>query len=276
MLRHQPRLPFLFLLLLLAIRPMAESRGEESLLMATTTSTRNSGLLDYLLPLYERKFGQRVRVIAVGTGKALRMGAAGDVELVIVHAPEAELSYMAKGAFDSRRALMHNSFVLLGAPEDKAGAEGAAGIAEALRKIARSKSVFISRGDQSGTHLKELQLWRAAELSPSGQWYQQAGQGMGQVLAIAGERGGYTLSDEATFVAYMNTRRLELRILSHPEPLLRNPYSVMTVAPKGFPGLNAAGANQLARWLVSPEGQKLIGAFRINGRQLFIPAHSGE
>ena len=249
-----------------------EALGSEIIRLATTTSTHNSGLLDYLLPGFEQQFGSRVHVIAVGTGKALRIGESGDVDLVIVHAPGLELAYLKKGAFLDRRSLMHNNFVLLAPPADPVQAAGADNVLSALGKIAGEKALFISRGDRSGTHQKELELWESAGISPHGAWYQEAGLGMGQVLIMANERNAYTLSDDATFFAFAT--RLELKIISKPGPLLHNKYSVMDVNHFRHPGINQKGAKQLMDWLTSKEGQQRIASYRKNGRRLFTPAIS--
>ena len=247
----------------------AAQAGPEVLRMATTTSTQNSGLLDYLLPPFEQSSGLRVHVIAVGTGKALRMGATGDVDLVMVHAPRAELAWVKKGAFVMRRTLMHNYFVLLGPPADPARAAGADGILAALRQIAAAGANFISRGDNSGTHSKEMELWEAAGIEPDGSWYQEVGQGMGRTLIIANERLGYLLSDEATFLAFGS--QLELKTLSKREPSLRNTYSAMAVNPKRHPHVRHREAVRLIEWLISPQGQRRISQYRRAGRALFEP-----
>ena len=237
--------------------------------MATTTSTRNSGLLDHLLPPFEKKSGLRIHIIAVGTGKALRLGESGDVDLVMVHAPEKEKAYMAKGAFVMRRTLMHNFFVLLGPANDPAQVQKARDIRSAMTSIASHRARFISRGDESGTHTKELKLWKAAGLAPEGEWYEEVGQGMGRALIIANERQAYLLSDDSTFYAFK--ARLSLKILSHREPLLRNVYSAMAVNPKKHPHVRHRQAVQLIDWLIGEEGQRRIASYRRSGRQLFTP-----
>lgn len=237
--------------------------------MATTTSTRNSGLLDHLLPPYEKLSGQRIHVIAVGTGKALRLGDTGDVDLVLVHAPEQEAAYVEKGSFVNRRTLMHNYFVLLGPPEDPAQVEQAQGIRSAMMRIASHRARFISRGDESGTHTKELQLWKAAGVNPVGKWYEEVGQGMGRALIIANERGAYLISDDSTFYAFKT--RLDLQILTRREHLMRNPYSVMAVNPKKHPHVRFKQAMKLIDWLSGEKGQRRIASYRRGGRQLFTP-----
>jgi len=237
--------------------------------MATTTSTQNSGLLDDLLPRFEQSGGSKVQVIAVGTGKALRLGEAGDVDLVMVHAPKAEMKYLAQGAFVDRRPLMHNYFVVLGPPDDPARAKDAKNTTQLLMQVAKTKSNFISRGDNSGTHIKERALWKTTGIKPEGDWYHEVGQGMGQTLIVASEKGAYTLSDEATFFSFM--RKLRLEIVSRPEPALANPYSVMAVNPKRHPNINNKAAQQLMNWLTSAQGQNAIANYRKLGKQLFTP-----
>ena len=258
---------FLIAVCLAALAPCALAEGV--LRMATTTSTQNSGLLEHLLPPFEAQSGLRIHVIAVGTGKALRMGDAGDVDLVLVHAPAAELAYVRKGAFVMRRTLMHNFFVLLGPPQDPVGVERTTAINIALGRIAAAKSRFVSRGDKSGTHTKEMALWKAAGITPGGSWYQEVGQGMGRALIIANERQAYVLSDDATFFAFK--ARLNLQILSRREPLLRNVYSAMAVNPAVHPHVRFKEATRLINWLAAKEGQRLIAEYRRNGRRLFTP-----
>lgn len=249
--------------------PPKTARAVETLRLATTTSTQNSGLLDELLPVFENESGIRVHVIAVGTGKALRMGASGDVDGVMVHAPGAEMKYVRDGAFVMRRPLMHNYFVLLGPPEDPARASDAANIAEALRRIAGGQLPFVSRGDGSGTHIKETALWREAGIQPKGKWYLEVGQGMGRTLIVANQTQAYTVSDDGTFYAFKS--RLELAIHSKKESSLRNPYSVMAVNPEKHPHVQFARFKRFIDWLTAPAAQRRIGAYQRNGRHLFTP-----
>lgn len=264
---------FVFLALMfvavMAAAPLWAARAAETLRLATTTSTQNSGLLDELLPVFEKESGIRVHVIAVGTGKALRMGASGDVDGVMVHAPGAEMKYVREGAFVMRRPLMHNYFVLLGPPEDPAHASGAANVAEALRRIAQGRLPFVSRGDGSGTHIKETALWREAAIEPKGKWYMEVGQGMGQALVIANQKQAYTISDDGTFFAFKS--RLGLAIHSKKEPSLRNSYSVMAVNPEKHPHVQFALFKRFIEWLTAPAAQGRIGAYQRNGRLLFTP-----
>lgn len=260
--------PMIIVAAILAPLPQV-ARAVETLRLATTTSTQNSGLLDELLPVFEQESGIRVHVIAVGTGKALRMGASGDVDGVMVHAPEAEMKYVRDGAFVLRRPLMHNYFVLLGPLEDPARASDTANIVEALRRIAGGQLPFISRGDGSGTHIKESALWGQAGIQPKGKWYVEVGQGMGRTLMVANELQAYTVSDEGTYYAFKS--RLALAILSKKESSLRNPYSVMAVNPEKHPHVQFARFKRFIDWLTAPAAQKRIGAYRRNGRRLFTP-----
>ncbi len=242
-----------------------------TLRLATTTSTEASGLLAELLPAFEARTGIRVHVIAVGTGKALRLGQAGDVDVVLVHARAAEDAFMAAGHGSERRDVMWNDFLLVGPGADGAGIRGAPDVLEALRRIARARARFVSRGDDSGTHKRELALWKEAGVSPSPPWYLESGQGMGRVLQMAAELRAYTLTDRGTWLAYQG--RLEpLAALFEGDARLHNPYGVIAVNPARHPGIDAAAARAFVEWITSPEAQERIGAFRVRGRQLFHPA----
>jgi len=237
--------------------------------LATTTSTENSGLLRAILPQFEKATGYQVHVIAVGTGKALRMGRDGDVDVVLVHAPAAEQEFVAQGWGVNRRQVMYNDFVITGSPDDPAGIKGMQDPARALAKIAAQQAVFVSRGDNSGTHKKELALWEAAGIKPGGEWYREAGQGMGKVLQMAGELEGYTLTDRGTWLAMRN--KLPLQVVVEGDPRLYNPYGIIAVHPGRFPQANYQGAMQLIAWLTSNPGQRLIAQFQVNKEQLFVP-----
>lgn len=242
-------------------------------LLATTTSTYDTGLLDVLHPLFERATGYRVKPIAVGTGQALALGARGEADVVLVHAPDAERAWMAEGHGTRRLLVMYNDFVLVGPGDDPAGVRGAPAAVDALRRIAAAGALWVSRGDQSGTHLLEQQLWRDAGLTPVGQrWYLEIGQGMGQTLTIADERRAYALSDRGTWLARRGT--LDLPILLEGDPRLLNLYHVMPVNPARSPRINAAGGEAYAAWLVGPEAQAAIDAFGRDrfGQPLFVPA----
>ncbi len=256
------------LLLLLVSLPFAAHA--DFLKLATTTSTYNSGLLDAIVPDFERKTGTEVQIIAVGTGKALRMGRDGDADLLLVHAPGAEKTFMDKGYGNNRRAVMYNDFVIVGPASDPAAVAGQSDAARALQNIAGSRAVFVSRGDDSGTHKKELKLWQAAKLEPAGSWYREAGQGMGKVLQIADELQGYALTDRGTWLAYKD--KVTLKLVVEGDQRLFNPYSVMQINPERFSDLNHKAAQAFSDWLVSAETQQMIKAFRINGEPLFIPS----
>jgi tungstate transport system substrate-binding protein len=242
--------------------------------LATTTSTDNSGLLSYLLPAFENKTGYRVHVIAVGTGKALRMGRDGDADVLLVHAPEAEKEFVESGYGENRHYVMYNDFVLVGPASVNAAVQIDNDISKALRQIAESKSTFISRGDNSGTHKKELSLWKAAGIKPEGKWYREVGQGMGKVLQMASELDAYTLTDRGTWLAYMD--KSPLKILSQGDPKLFNPYHIIAVNPKRYPDINYQGANALISWITSTSGQSLIGRFSINDTLLFKPSANAK
>jgi len=242
--------------------------------MSTTTSTESSGLLAALLPPFERANGCTVNVIAVGTGKALKLGEAGDVDVVFVHARELEDRFVAQGHGIDRKNVMYNDFVLLGPPADPAKVSGAVGPADALRRIAASNALFISRGDESGTHRKEQELWRAAGIIPKGSWYREAGQGMGEVLEMAFQKRGYTLSDRGTYIAFRS--RNDLAILFQGDARLSNPYGVITVNPARHPHVRYDLARKFTDFLTGPEGQRIIAEFRIGGEPPFFPATGAE
>jgi len=246
------------------------AHAEKILRMATTTSTENSGLLKYLLPDFEKKTGYKIHVIAVGTGKALRMGRDGDVDILLVHAPKAETKFIEEGHGVKRVSVMYNDFVIVGPKIDPAKLSESKNISETMQRIAKSKSPFVSRGDDSGTHKKELGLWEVAEIKPEGKWYREAGQGMGKVLQIAGEMKAYTITDRGTWLAYQG--KLPLKIAFESDEKLFNPYSIMAINPAKYPERNHQGASALIHWLTSIEVQKMIGNFKLNGQQLFTPS----
>ncbi len=254
-------------LLLLGICPAASA--QEFIRLATTTSTDNTGLLAALLPPFEAKYKTKVAVIAVGTGKALKLAENGDMDVVLVHAPEAEDEFMKKGFGVNRRDVMYNDFVLVGPPDDPAKAKTSVNAAEAFRRIAEAGASFVSRGDDSGTHQKERSIWKQAGVEPKGTWYMEAGQGMGAVLQIADEKRAYTLTDRGTLLAY--AQKLELAILYENEPTLYNPYGIIAVNPAVHRHVNYMGAMQLIAWFTSPEGQDIIGNFKKDGLALFVP-----
>lgn len=242
--------------------------------LATTTSTDNSGLLSYLLPAFENQTGYQVHVIAVGTGKALRMGRDGDADVLLVHAPEAEIEFVESNYGKKRHFVMYNDFVLVGPASNPANVQIDGDINKALQQIGEHKSTFISRGDNSGTHKKELGLWKASDISPKGKWYIEVGQGMGKVLQMAAELDAYTLTDRGTWLAYQD--RSPLKILNQGDPKLYNPYHIIAVNPERFPDNNYQGANALISWITSTTGQSLIGKFSFNDKLLFTPSANAK
>jgi tungstate transport system substrate-binding protein len=244
-------------------------RAADDIRLATTTSTENSGLLAQILPKFEAKYGAKVRVVAVGTGAALKLGENCDADVVLVHARPLEDKFMAAGYGSVRKDVMYNDFVIVGPKSDPAGVRGSKDVIGAMRKIAASGAKFVSRGDESGTHQMEKGYWKDAGAQPQGAAYVSAGQGMGQVLTMAGELQGYTLTDRATFAAYRD--KVGLVILVEGDPSMFNPYGVIAVSPQKCPGVNSKGAMALIDWLVSREGQQAIAAFKVNGQQMFFP-----
>jgi len=240
------------------------------LLLATTTSTQDSGLLDVLIPDFEKRTGYKVKTSAVGTGAALAIGARGDADVVLVHAPSAELDYMKAGNGDRRLLVMHNDFIVIGPPSDPARIKGLK-VSEALKAIANAQATFISRGDNSGTDILEKALWKQVAISPQRPWYVEAATGMGQTLTIASEKRAYTISDRATYLARRS--EIALDILVEKDPPLINVYHVITVNATRFPRVNRAGADAFADYLVSAQTQKLIAGFGMDkyGQPLFFP-----
>jgi tungstate transport system substrate-binding protein len=253
------------LLLLLFATP---AFAAEHLRLATTTSTENSGLLAVLLPPFEQANDCKVDVIAVGTGKAIKLGETGDVDVVLVHARKLEDKFVAEGFGVDRRDVMYNDFVILGPAADPAGIAGMKDAAAALAKVAAAKATFVSRGDNSGTNVKEKELWVDAGLKPAGAWYLEAGQGMGEVLTMADQRQGYTLSDRGTFLAYKG--KVELKVLVEGDKRLFNPYGVIAVNPAKYPHVKYQLAEKFMDYLVSPQGQGVIAGYRRGGDQLFF------
>ena len=243
------------------------------LILATTTSTQDSGLLDVLMPLFEKETGYQVKVVAVGTGQALQMGQDGNADVLLVHAPTSEKTYMDGGYGKDRFLIMHNDFVVVGPATDPARIKGTASALDAFKKIAEKHSPFISRGDKSGTNTKELALWKSAavDVSQKPAWYAESGQGMAATLTIASEKGAYTLTDRATYLA--NKAKLQLNLLVENDASLLNVYHVITVNPAKWPKTNYDGAIAFAKWLTQPSTQKVIGAFGVDkfGQALFVP-----
>lgn len=261
------------LIALLALLLAAPALAADRLVLATTTSTANTGLLDVLLPAFTKQSGVTVHYIPVGTGKALAIAQRCDADVVIVHAPALEERFVADGYGVDRRPLMHNYFVLVGPPGDPAQVKQAKTVEDAFKRIAQAKAPFLSRGDNSGTQVKELALWKAAGIKPDWPSYREAGRGMGPTLTMADELGAYTLSDIATYRKYLSTGRISLVILADQQDLLKNPYSVILVNPAKCPKVKYAQAKEFEKFLLSPQGQKIIADYEADGQKLFWPAH---
>jgi len=241
--------------------PSAPPAAPRSITVATTTSTRDSGLLDVLLPRFREKSGVEVKIVAVGSGQALEIGRRGDADALLVHSPDAEEKFMAEGHGSSRRPVMFNDFVILGPKEDPAHIAAIKTAPAALSAIASAKAKFVSRGDSSGTHVKEQQIWKSADVTPKGDWYKSVGQGMGEVLRMANEMGAYTISDRATYLA--QKKSLALAVLVQKDPALVNPYSVIAIDPKKHATVHADEATKFVDFLLAPETQKQIAEYDI-------------
>jgi tungstate transport system substrate-binding protein len=241
------------------------------IILATTTSTQDSGLLDFLLPDFQDQSGYLVKTIAVGTGKALKMAEDGNADVLLVHAPAAEEQLVEKGFGVERQLIMHNDFVITGPPDDPANISGMNSASDALLEIMNTHSLFISRGDDSGTHKKEIAFWDELEVAPQGDWYLESGQGMGATLRIASEKGGYTLTDRATFLA--NQDLIESMVHVEGDTRLLNIYHVIVVNPQKWPQVNYTGAQDFAAFLLAADTQEKIGEFGLNkfGQPLFTP-----
>jgi tungstate transport system substrate-binding protein len=242
------------------------------LLLISTTSTQDSGLLDVLLPAFSEKTGYNVQLVAVGSGQALKLGEQGDADVILLHSPAAEKEFVANGLGIDRRLVMHNDFVIVGPPSDPASLRTQPTLDSSFEAIYASASTFVSRGDDSGTHVKELAIWTHAGLDPAGEdWYLETGQGQGATLSIASEKGGYALTDRGTFLAYR--RNVNLEILFEGDPFLLNVYHVITVNPEKHPDVNLAGAQAFADFITSPDGQQIIAEFGVDqyGEPLFFP-----
>jgi tungstate transport system substrate-binding protein len=264
---------FVALLIALALGLFSsKSYGQQrNIILSTTTSTQDSGLLDVLVPLFEKQTGYSVKTVSVGTGQALALAAKGDADVALVHAPELEKQYVADGKLLNRRLVMYNDFVIIGPKEDPAKIRTARTAAAALKAIAQMKANFVSRGDNSGTHVLEKSLWKQAGIEPNGSWYIEAGQGMGATLGIANERNGYAITDRGTYLAF--AKRVTLPILVEGDRALLNVYSVMEVNPANGPRINFVGGKAFSDFMVAPQTQKVIQNYGVEkfGQPLFVP-----
>ncbi len=269
----QKVLPLGIIVSLLFITGITSARAQtKTIILATTTSTQDSGLLDVLLPIFEKGTGYFVKTIAVGSGQAMAMGQKGEADVLLVHSPEAEKKFMAEGYGINRRLVMHNDFIIVGPPGDPAKIKAMKSSVDSFKKIASAKALFLSRGDNSGTQTKEKSIWKAAGINPEVEkWYQQTGLGMGQTLSVAAEKNGYTLADRGTYLALM--RSLGLDILVEGDAILLNIYHVIEVNPSKWPKVNNAGARAFADFMVSKETQDIIKTFGVEkfGSPLFFP-----
>ncbi len=262
---------FILVLVLGVSNAPAQAPAQKDLILATTTSTVDTGLLDVLTPIFEKKTGYKVKTIAVGTGQALAMGEKGEADVLLVHAPEAEQKLVDSKAVINYQLVMHNDFVIVGPANDPAGIKGKPS-AEALKAISAKQALFVSRGDDSGTHKKERSVWKNAGISPAGsKWYQESGQGMGATLLLASEKLGYTLTDRGTYLA--QKKNIKLEILSEGDKALLNIYHVTQVNPDKFNKVNGPGAKAFVEFMVAPETQKIIAEFGKDkyGLPLFFP-----
>ena len=255
--------------LLLSVGLVSAQDDDHSILLATTTSTQDSGLLDFILPHFEETYHATVEVVAVGSGEAIALGESGDADVLLVHSRNAELEFVASGNGLIRYDVMYNDFIIVGSSEDPAGIRGMTDATAALQQIMDAGASFVSRGDNSGTHNKELALWNALSITPEGDWYISAGQGMGAVLGMSDELGAYTLTDRGT---YLNRQAegLTLEILVEGDTKLFNPYSVIPVNPETHPDINAEVGQAFAHWITSLETQELINSYTVNDKPLFF------
>jgi len=262
----------LFIACVFYAAPESVMAKQKNVILATTTSTQDTGLLDELIPIFEKKTGYFVKTIAVGSGQAMAMGKKGEADVMLVHSQDAEKKLVAEGYGINRRLVMHNDYIIVGPPGDPAGIKGVKSAAEAFKKIAEAQSIFMSRGDNSGTNAKEKAIWKSAGINPEGQkWYQQTGLGMGQTLSVAAEKKAYTVADRGTYLALK--KNLGMDILVEGDAILLNIYHVMEVNPAKWPKVNAAGAKAFADFMVSRQVQKIIKTFGEDkyGSPLFFP-----
>ncbi len=259
------------MVLALATTAVAQTPTSRAVILATTTSTQDSGLLDVLVPLFEKSTGYTVKTISVGTGQALALAARGEADVTLCHAPALERKYLTEGKLHDRRLVMYNDFLVVGPEADPAKIKGDPRVIDALKKIAAAGARFVSRGDKSGTHILEQRLWTEAGLTPAAPWYIESGQGMGATLGIANDRQAYTLTDRATLLAF--SKRVDLEPMVERDRLLLNVYSVMEVNPANGPKVNAAGGKAFAAFMLAPETQAMIKTFGVDkyGQALFVP-----
>jgi tungstate transport system substrate-binding protein len=257
------------LALILSASPLAAGAPDDVITVASTTSTEQSGLFGHILPAFRDKTGIEVRVIAQGTGQALDTARRGDADVVFVHAKEAEEAFVAEGYGVERKEVIYNDFIVVGPKDDPAGVRGGGGDIAALKTIAEAEVTFASRGDDSGTHKKELVLWKQAGITPAGSWYRELGSGMGPTLNAAAEMPAYTVTDRGTWLSFKNRRDLE--VLLEGDPALFNQYAVILVNPERHPHVKAKQGQAFIDWLLSAEGQETIASFKIDGQQLFYP-----
>jgi tungstate transport system substrate-binding protein len=260
----------LLVALLTIIVPLEAKAQSKIVILSTTTSTQDSGLLDVLVPMFEGKTGYTVKTISVGTGQALALAARGEADVTLAHAPALEKKYVTEGKMQNRRLVMYNDFIVIGPEADPAKIKGGK-VLDALKRIAEASSPFVSRGDKSGTHTLELNLWKQAGVTPAAPWYIESGQGMGATLGIADDRDAYTITDRATYLAFQ--KRVRLKTLVEGDQRLLNIYSVMEVNPANGPKVNAAGGKAFAEFILSPEVQQVIKTFGVDkyGQPLFVP-----
>jgi len=262
---------FIFLIINIVSCNQKTAVREKEIILSTTTSTYDSGLLDELIPVFEKKYKISVKPIAVGTGEALRMGERGEVDVVLVHARSAEDKFLEEGYGVNRKDVMHNDFVIIGPEEDPAEIKGIENVTEAFKKMSEKQMLFISRGDDSGTHKKEIKIWEEAGVKPEGDWYLEVGQGMSETILIANEKNAYTLTDRGTYLAQQ--KNIQLKILSEGDPLLLNQYGIIAVNPDKHININYKGAIKFIDFITSEEGQEIIKNFGIDkyGQPLFFP-----
>lgn len=262
---------FIFLIINIVSCNQKTAVREKEIILSTTTSTYDSGLLDELIPVFEKKYKLSVIPIAVGTGEALKMGERGEVDVVLVHSRSAEDKFLEEGYGVNRKDVMHNDFVIIGPEEDPAEIKGNENVTEAFKKMSEKQMLFVSRGDDSGTHKKEIKIWEEAEIEPKGDWYLEAGQGMAGTIMIANKKNAYTLSDRGTYLSQQDN--IELVILFEGDPLLLNPYGIIAVNPDKHSKVNYEGAMRFIEFITSKDGQEIIKNFGIEkyGQPLFFP-----